>query len=268
MKKIDFSLFALVFFITRSVFNLVKTPNLFLMISMFLLDILLLFILSKLNNKYHHLFFTIIFIILGINILHNLVDFVSLNYFSSISNLIIKISLLVTLYIIINNGFHSLKSSSEILFFIFIIVFIIVMTSSCFYINLDNLIYYITNFKINFTWTNLLPVLIVPVFYSLKDSTKDFKYIYFYFGISFFTILIETIIVNSVLGSHMINYSFYPTTRLLKQLPYFSFSNRLDYLFSIAFLFESTITLGYLLYYIKKEKKLSLFLTLLILLVF
>ena len=135
MKKIDFSLFALIFFITRSVFNLVKTPNFMWMICCFLLDIVLLFILSKLHNKYHHLIFTIIFIILGINILHNLVEFISLNYFSSVSSLVIKISLLITLLIIINNGFHSLKSSSEILFFIFMIIFIIVMTNSCLYIN-------------------------------------------------------------------------------------------------------------------------------------
>ncbi len=267
MKKTDISLFALIFFITRSIFNLVKTPNFIWMITLFLLDIILLIFIKKFNLK-SNLLIKLIYLFLALNIINNITTFINLNYFSNISNFIIKLSLLITLYLVVENGFHSLKSTSEILFFIFIIIFVIVMSSSCFYIDKENILTYITSTKVDLNYTNFIPVLIVLVFSSIKDKDLNYRKIIMYFLISFITILIEMVVINGVVGMKMVDYYFYPSTILLKQLPYFVFNNRLDNLFSIVFLFESTITLTYLLYEIKKEKKLYLFLSLLILLIF
>ena len=49
MRKTDISLFALVFFITRASFNLIKTPNLFWILSLFLINIIMILILGKTN---------------------------------------------------------------------------------------------------------------------------------------------------------------------------------------------------------------------------
>ena len=267
MRKADISFFALVFFLTRAIFNLVESATVWWMVSLFLFIVIFLFLISRTKIKFP-IILSLIYIVLGVLITNNMVLFIDANYFSSINKYIIKIPLLIVISIVTYKGFDSIKSISEILFFIFIVVFFIVIINSCFYINPYNLVEFVSDNSVNLTFTNFLPFLIVPVFYGLKEDSIDTRSILGYFTVSFFTIIIELIVVGGVVGDKMMNVYLYPTTRLLRELPYFSFSNRLDYLNSLVFLFEGTVSLSYLLERIKKEKNTLFFIALIILFIF
>ncbi len=267
MKKADISFFALIFFLTRAMFNLVESPKVAWMVSLFLFIILFLFLISKTKRKFP-IILSLIYIFLGIFIIDNMTIFISTNYFNDINKYIIKLPLLIVISIVVYKGFDSIKSTSEILFFMFIVVFFIVIINSCFYINPYNLVDFVSDVSVNIDFTNFLPLFIIPVFYGLKEDYIDTRSIIFYFIVSFLTIMIEVIVVGGVVGDKMMNVYLYPTTRLLRKLPYFSFSNRLDYLNSLVFLFESTVSLSYLLERIKKEKTILFCFALIILFLF
>ncbi len=233
MKKADISFFALVFFITRCLFNLVKSPNLYFTIALFLLIIILLILISRINIKMP-LLLSIIYIILGIYIIDSMASFIKLNYFTNINTFIIKIPLLILISLMIYKN-HSIKSTSEILFFIFIIVFIIVIANSLMHIDFYNIVKFVSNTNMKFNYSHLLPLLIIFVFYGLKDDYIDTRSIIGYFILSCLTIVIEQIVVNGVLGVNIVDYYLYPTSKLVSKLPFFSFSNRFDYLHSLVY---------------------------------
>ena len=266
MKKADISFFALVFFITRCLFNLVKSPNLYFTLALFLFIIILLILISRINVKVPFIL-SIIYIVIGVFIIDSMESFIRLNYFTNISSFIIKIPLLILIYIMIDKN-YSIKDTSEILFFIFLIVFIIVIVNSIMYVNPYNIVKFVSNTRMNFNYSHLIPVLSIFIFYGLKDDYIDTRSIIGYFILSVFTIFIEQIMVNGVLGVNVVNHYLYPTSKLVSKMPFFSFSNRLDYLLSLVFLFEGTVTLTYILDKVKKEKKLFLFLGIIILIIF
>ena len=71
MKKADISFFALVFFITRCLFNLVKSPNLYFTIALFLFIIILLILISRINVKVPFIP-SIIYIVIGVFIIDSM----------------------------------------------------------------------------------------------------------------------------------------------------------------------------------------------------
>ena len=77
MKKADISFFALVFFITRCLFNLVKSPNLYFTIALALLIIILLILISRINIKLPYLL-SFIYIVIGIFITDSITSFIKL----------------------------------------------------------------------------------------------------------------------------------------------------------------------------------------------
>lgn len=255
IKKFDFSLLALVFFITRSIFSLTTYNNLITFSITVLISFFILQLINKskklITNKY--LIF-IILIFISYYLLHNFTNFVANNYFTESTRIIINISFLVLIYFININDFRSLKDLSELLFLIFIVSFILIIILSIKDINIINLKSFITSFKINISLNSFLPITtgFILSFLVTKDNCKEINSAYI---LSIFTILISLIILYSLLGKDFYSFYKYPDLSLLKQLPLFILDNRVDSLISLVFLFSDTVTISYCLSKIKEKSK-------------
>ena len=74
---------------------------------------------------------------------------------------------------------YSIKDTSEILFFIFLIVFIVVIVNSILYVKPDNIVKFVSNTNMNFSYSHLIPIMSIFIFYGLKDDYIDYRIFYF-----------------------------------------------------------------------------------------
>ena len=255
MNNKDLSVIALIFFITRTFYNLTSFNNIYSFLIISLIIYISIFIIKKTNIdilKYKpiKLLFLLIIISTYILIIINTSQFINMNYFRYDNYFVVITSLLITSYFLGKNKIKVLGSISEIFLVFFIISSLIISIGLISQINSNNLINYL---KINNITINLLPFLIIPILYYLKNNNLI---IGFSFGI--ISVLIDSIIIIGNLGTKLVLQYKFPGISILKSLNFFNFINHLDKLFSFIYLFEYIITLSLIFFIIKDIIKKSL----------
>ena len=254
MNKKDLSIIALIFFITRTFYNLTSFNNIYSFLIISSIIYISIFIIKKTNidilkYKLIKLLFLLIIISTYILIIINTSQFISINYFRYDNFFVVITSLLITSYFLGKNKIKVLASISEIFLVFFIISSLIISIGLISQIDSNNLINYFNN---SIT-INLLPFLIIPILYYLKNNNLI---IGFSFGI--ISVLIDSILIIGNLGTKLVLQYKFPGISILKSLNFFNFINHLDKLFSFIYLFEYIITLSLIFFIIKDIIKKSL----------
>lgn len=247
MIKKDYSVLALIFFITRTFFNLYNFNNLLNYLIINIIILVSIFIMKKHNIKTNNIFYLSLIFIIYIIVLVITSNFINNNYFKYNNNFVIIITLLVLSYLIGKEKLGVISSLSEILFFIFFISTIIIYIGLFSQINIVNYKHYI---NINNIIINYMPLLLIIVFMYLKSENILTGYI-----IGSISVLLDNILLVGVLGTKLILTYKYPAISILKSLSFLNFLNHLDKIFSLSYLFEYTITLSLLINIIINIKK-------------
>lgn len=247
MIKKDISMIALVFFITRCFFNLYTINNIYYFISLFIVIIISICLLRKIKVdlfkfKLFKLFYLFSILMIFIIIISNTVLFINNNFFKYNNFFVITISLIIISYLLGRDKLKTISSISEIFMILFVFVSIIIYIGLFSLIKINN---YDNFIRLNNFNINILPLLIVFVFFYIKDNNIITGYI-----IGTLSVLLDSIFLIGCLGTKIIlNYKF-PGISILKSLNFFSFINHLDKFFSFIYLFEYTITLALIIHII------------------
>lgn len=252
----DFSMIALVFFLTRCFFNLYTFNHLYrLLLPIGIIFLFLLFLkllkIDLFQYKLFNLLYLPVMIMTFIIVLTNTTVFINNNYFKYENYFVIVISLLLMSYFLGKGKIKTISSISEIFMIFFIFSSLII------YVGLISMIqkqYYHDFLKFNYYSLSLLPYLIVFIFLYLKNNNLVIGY---FLGV--ISVFIDTILLVGSLGTKLILEYKFPGISVLKSLNFFHFINHLDKLLSFIYLFEYTITLALIFNIIKEiTKKLRL----------
>lgn len=172
--------------------------------------------------------------------------------------------IIFTLLILFLYTFHIdhfiVSRTLEILFYIFLFFMLIKMIGLVSYVEVDYLLPIATNNYNNLLFSSLLfgvftsGVLgLLYIFYNKEIRKQKIKYyITSSYIVSCMLILINYIFIISILGNHLAGIYMYPEIMILKNINFFHFIERVDYILAFEYLISIYALLSILLQNIKK----------------
>ena len=216
-----------------------------------LIGLLLIIIFSKI--KKHNI---IKFIILTVTIIISIIsiikvsNFITYNLLKNYSNLLIIISLLTISYFLIKNNYHSFIKSVEIIFYFFIIIkiisFLLVIPNVHLeYFNIDLLMELKPNISI-FKISLIILYLHQLIYYLTNKKVNKKSYL-----ISMINPIIIKLLSIMIIGRTLFYLYNYPYINVLKQIKYLDFFERMEGILAFGYLFSFIVLIGFLLLSIK-----------------
>lgn len=153
-----------------------------------------------------------------------------------------------------------LSRAIEILFYIFLFFTIIKMIGLVSYVDISYVLPITNNNLLSLLLSSFLFAILTSgilsllyIFYNQEINSKKIKY---YLTVSYLTscffILIEYILIIGILGNHLALFYTYPEIMVLKNINFFHFIERIDYILSMEYLISIFALIAILLQNIKK----------------
>lgn len=228
------------FIITTATFLLnFKNLSLLTLIFSFLLSLLFILLFEKTKiykfnlTKYILLLLSIIFLTYYLN---KTCYFISDNILREYSTIFISFTLLLSLFIIVNKGYHTIIKIILLSSYFIILFFILGIIINIPYIDISNLNNYIlenNNLLLNSLFYSFL--LILNYFLIYPVSNTKFKVKDFIFN-SLYQIFLYLLII-SILGNTLISLYGYPYIIIFKKVNLIGFIERIEIIFSMNYLF-------------------------------
>ena len=234
-KKIELNI--LVFILIEGLYLLFffKTSLLNIIIGTILGIILILITKNIQNNKITSIFLFIISLLLCINILNKITNFISINILSNYPTLIITITFLLVCIYLAFKGYHTYIKSLEITFYFYLLVKIVSVILLLPNINIHNFNYQLleqAHFSINSLYIALtLLFLNLSTRYLTNYQVKNNVFI-----ISTLNPIIMKILAISIIGTTLFNLYNYPYFSILKKIKYLEFIERMEGILSFEYL--------------------------------
>ncbi len=199
-------------------------------------------------------------VFLGSFLLSSLASYVCINYLKDTSYFIILISLLVTFYVMSKNGIETIARCAEIFGFIWLFLFFLSLIGlspqfdphllkpffhHSFPATLESAFLYSLASSVPLFLLTLVPSEHVR---SHKNLTKATIFGYL---LACFSIFLVFLVILGNLGIDLATYFSYPETAILKKISYFHFIERVEGILSIQWFFDITVTLSFLLQFLK-----------------
>ncbi len=224
-----------------------------------ILGIILIMFFSKIK-KYRliKIILLLVSIFLLINSFIDITYFITNNLLYNYSFMVILLSLIITSYLLIKNGYHSFIKSIEIFFYFFLILKIISLFLTIPNVNFNNInnnLLIELKPNINLLFIGLIILYLHQTLFYLTNHKISKKI----FLISILNPIIIKTISIMVIGINLYNLYNYPYINVLKRINYLNFIERMEGILSFEYLFCFITLLSFLLlttnHLIKKESK-------------
>ena len=219
--------------------------------------------ITNLFGKRIGIFINIILIIsafiLGINIIYDCSSFIISQFLSETPYLYIAIILILLAIYINTKGINIISRVALIVIFFSLILLLIAGLGLIPKVDIENFkpilshgikppiisIFY-------FIAINIAPCFLLLAVPKSKiiNNNKNKKYLYITYTIAAFLMLFIIVITLGNLGIYLANYYQYPEYMVLKRITFFNFINRIENFIISQWLFETFISLSFIIYYI------------------
>ncbi len=215
---------------------------------------------NYINNKIFKIIALTILSILFVYFIYKLTIFIQYIYLNKSSLIFIIITLLFLFLYTSSINSVILSRSLEILFYILLLLFLFKTISLTSLVDTNYLLPIISNNYFNILKSSLLfgfifssSLLLIYTFYNKEINNKKIKhYLTTSFLVAFIMIIINFILIISIMGINLATIYEYPEVMMLKNIKYFNFIERIDYLLSFEYLISIYALLSIILLNIKK----------------
>ena len=204
----------------------------------------------------------ILVLFIGVILLYNVTNFAISQFLSETPLIVFMILIGIIIVYNVSKGIDNISRVSII--FLILILFLTLISTFGILPNFD-----VSNLKpflengislplkggISLTLTSVIPIYLLLIVNknSISEDKKTNKYILIFYVLSYFLIILASILTIGSLGIYLSEIYQYPEYTVLKKISLFNFIDRIENFIYIKWIFSSVISLSLIVYYIKEN---------------